>query len=93
MNAVLDSVPKEAVSRGIYSELALRDRFLKVERAAYHLAGIPDGRVSLTSLFWSYLQSLLIFKPLSIPPAELANKPIDPASLSNYDVLYRARLV
>lgn len=92
VSTVVASIPSTARSRGVFSELALRDRFLRVEKLAYRLANLPEGRVSIPAIFLSYLQSFLLIKPSSpIPPAELANEPFDPSSLNNYDILYRAR--
>lgn len=92
VEAVIASIPEEALSRGVFSELALRDRFLNVEKVAYKLANLPEGFVSLPRIFLSYLQSyLLINLSTTIPPAELTNEPFDASALSNYDVLFRAR--
>ncbi|XP_065207259.1 MICOS complex subunit Mic60 [Planococcus citri] len=92
VGAVLAAIPEEAKSRGVYSELALRDRFLNVEKVAFRLANLPEGYVSIPRMVLSYLQSfLLVNLSKTIPPEELANEPFDISSLSNYDVLFRAR--
>lgn len=93
VDSVIVSIPKEAVTRGVFSELALRDRFLNVEQVAYRLANLPEGYASIPAILLSYLQSFLLIRqtnPISV--AELANeKVIDVSSLSNYDILSRAR--
>lgn len=92
VSAVLAAIPEEAKSRGVFSELALRDRFLSVEKLAFRLANLPEGYVSIPRMFLSYLQSfLLVNLSKSIPPEELANEPVDISDLTNYDVLFRAR--
>lgn len=92
VGVVLAAIPEEAKSRGVFSELALRERFLNVEKVAFRLANLPNGYVSIPRMFLSYLQSfLLVNLSKSIPPEELANEPVDISTLTNYDVLFRAR--
>lgn len=92
VDAVIASIPSEAISRGVYSELALKDRFLNVEKVAYRLANLPDGFASLPKIFLSYLQSFLLVRLAKpIPTDELANEPFNASSLDNYDLLCRAR--
>lgn len=92
VNVVVESIPKEALSRGVFNEVALRDRFLNVERLAIRLANLPSGFVSIPRMFLSYLQSfLLVNLSKTIPPEELANEPFDVSALNNYDILFRAR--
>lgn len=94
VETVVSTVPKCALQRGVYSEDALRRRFLRVEQVAWRVAGIPSDGGSLPKLLASWLQSLLIIKAEEpIPTSELNNQPIDPALLNNYDILQRARLV
>ncbi len=89
---VVASIPPEARSRGVFCEMALKDRFLNVEKIAYRLANLPEGYVSIPSIFLSYLQSFLLIKSAKpIPAEELADEPFDVSSLNNYDILSRAR--
>jgi len=89
---VVNAIPETAKKRGVFTELALRDRFLNVEKIAYQLANLPEGYNSLPRIFLSYLQSFLLIKPASpIPAGELLNEPFDISTLDNYDVLSRAR--
>lgn len=92
MATVLDSIPKEAVIRGVYPEDALRERFLKVERVARQLALLPEGGGSLPLYFLSYLQSFLVVNAIHhIPLSELSNEPVEISKLNTYDILLRAR--
>ncbi|XP_075232277.1 inner membrane mitochondrial protein mitofilin isoform X2 [Lycorma delicatula] len=92
VDTIINSIPKEAVDRGVYTEDALRERFLHVERIASIVSIIPDEGASLPLILLSYLQNLLTIKhPLPIPAYELANEPFDPSSLSTFDILQRAR--
>lgn len=92
MKAVLAGIPPEAADRGVYTEEAMRERFLKVERIARRLVLIPEQGGSLPLYFLSFLQSLLFIKAVNpIPAAELADEPVDIAQLDTYDILQRAR--
>ncbi|XP_049860791.1 MICOS complex subunit Mic60 isoform X2 [Schistocerca gregaria] len=92
VEAVLAAIPKEAVSRGVYPEDALRERFLKVERIARRLALLPESGGSLPLYFLSYLQSLFLINAVGpIPQAELSDEPVNLAHLDTFDILQRAR--
>ncbi|XP_049956835.1 MICOS complex subunit Mic60 isoform X1 [Schistocerca serialis cubense] len=92
VEAVLAAIPKEAVSRGVYPEDALRERFLKVERIARRLALLPESGGSLPLYFFSYLQSLFLINAVDpIPQAELSDEPVNLAHLDTFDILQRAR--
>ncbi|KAL0276676.1 UNVERIFIED_CONTAM: hypothetical protein PYX00_004193 [Menopon gallinae] len=92
VTAVIKAIPEEARSRGVYPEIALRERFLKVERTARRLALIPDEGASLPRYLISFLQSFLLFRSVNpIPTCELNDEPINVAQLDTYDILERAR--
>lgn len=92
MKVVLAGIPPEAVGRGVYTEEAMRERFLKVERIARRLVLIPEEGGSLPLYFLSFLQSFFLIKAVNpIPAAELADEPFDVAQLDTYDILQRAR--
>ncbi|KDR13531.1 MICOS complex subunit Mic60 [Zootermopsis nevadensis] len=92
VKAVLAGIPPEAADRGVYTEEAMRERFLKVERVAQRLVLIPEQGGSLPLYFLSFLQSLLLIKAVNpIPAAELADEPVEIAQLDTYDILQRAR--
>lgn len=92
METVVATIPQTARDRGVFPEDTLRERFLKVESVAWRVAGVSEGEASIPMLLLSWLQSALIFRSSEpIPQNELKNEPIDPYSLSNYDILQRAR--
>lgn len=92
VGAVLESIPEEARTRGVFPEIAIRERFLKVEKTARKLALVPDGGSSLPRYFMSYLQSFLLFRSDNpIPSGELDDQPVDISKLDTYDILERSR--
>ncbi|XP_066586355.1 MICOS complex subunit Mic60 isoform X2 [Prorops nasuta] len=92
VKATIQGIPEEAAKRGVYPENALREKFLKVEKAASKLALVPETGAPLAIHFLSYLQHLLVFKNANpITKEELEDEPFDVESLNTYDVLCRAR--
>ncbi|XP_017483076.1 PREDICTED: MICOS complex subunit Mic60 isoform X1 [Rhagoletis zephyria] len=92
VSVVIRNLPSTASERGVFTEDALRERFINVERVARKLALVPEGGASLPIYFLSYLQSLFILKPDDpISQDELQNKPFDYSKLDTYDILNRAR--
>ncbi|NXX74821.1 MIC60 protein, partial [Urocolius indicus] len=83
--ALTAALPAQSLSRGVYSEAALRARFRTVHRLARRVAMIDETRNSLYQYFLSYLQSLLVFHPQQLkPPAELSPEDLDPFKLLSY---------
>lgn len=94
VNVILDALPEQAKSRGVYPENAIRERFLKVEKLARQLALVPDGDASIVTYFLSYLQSALVIQPKQlISQAEINNEPTDYAKLNTFEILDRTRYV
>lgn len=88
----MKSLPKEASTRGIFPEDALRERFLKVEKIARRLALVPENGARLPTYILSYLQSMFIASQSEpITKDELLDKEIDFSKLDTYDILNRAR--
>ena len=54
---------REALTRGIYTEKTLRDRFFRVEKMANRTALIKDEQSSLFMYLLSYMQSLVMTSP------------------------------
>ncbi|XP_077171660.1 MICOS complex subunit MIC60 isoform X2 [Paroedura picta] len=70
--ALTAALPPESLSRGVYTEEALRARFQTVQKLAKRVAMIDDTQNSLYQYLLSYLQSLLLVYPPQLkPPAEL----------------------
>ncbi|XP_043839393.1 MICOS complex subunit MIC60 isoform X3 [Dromiciops gliroides] len=83
--ALMAAIPAESLTRGIYSEDALRARFQHVQKLARRVAMIDETRNSLYQYFLSYVQSLLIFQPQQLqPPAKLVPEDLDTFTLLSY---------
>ncbi|XP_025920465.1 MICOS complex subunit MIC60 isoform X2 [Apteryx rowi] len=83
--ALTAALPQESLTRGVYSEEALRARFYAVQKLAKRVAMIDETRNSLYQYFLSYLQSLLVFHPQQLkPPAELSPDDLDTFKLLSY---------
>ncbi|XP_071413106.1 MICOS complex subunit MIC60 isoform X4 [Pithys albifrons albifrons] len=83
--ALTAALPQESLTRGVYSEEALRARFHTVQKLAKRVAMIDETRNSLYQYFLSYLQSLLLFHPQQVkPPAELSPDDLDTFKLLSY---------
>ncbi|NXM97196.1 MIC60 protein, partial [Sylvia borin] len=83
--ALTAALPQDALTRGVYSEEALRARFHAVQKLAKRVAMIDETRNSLYQYFLSYLQSLLVFHPRQLkPPAELSPDDLDTFKLLSY---------
>ncbi|XP_042727277.1 MICOS complex subunit MIC60 isoform X2 [Lagopus leucura] len=83
--ALTAALPQESLTRGVYSEEALRARFYTVQKLAKRVAMIDETRNSLYQYFLSYLQSLLVFHPQQLkPPTELSPDDLDTFKLLSY---------
>uniref|UniRef100_A0A0A9W6B1 MICOS complex subunit MIC60 n=2 Tax=Lygus hesperus TaxID=30085 RepID=A0A0A9W6B1_LYGHE len=92
VQAVVNSIPQIAISRGIFGEPALKERFINTARVARRVALLPEGGASLPVMLLSYLQSLLVISPVNpVPCHELNNEPINPASLNTFEILQRSK--
>ncbi|XP_026479933.1 MICOS complex subunit Mic60-like [Ctenocephalides felis] len=92
IESVVNGIPKEAKRRGVYSEDALRERFLKVERVARRLALVPEGGARLPVYLLSYLQSAVLMSTHNpMPASELLDQRTDFSQMDTYEILARAR--
>ncbi|XP_072353675.1 MICOS complex subunit MIC60 isoform X3 [Scyliorhinus torazame] len=83
--ALVKALPEECLSRGVYSEEALRHRFYAVRKIARRVAMIDETRNSLYQYFLSYLQSFLLMEPqVAKPPEELNFEDLDTFRLLSY---------
>lgn len=88
----MDTIPERVLTRGVFTEETLKDRFLSVEDKAFHMAIVPDKNVKLFDLVTSFVFSIFTFKsPSSISAEEINNVPINVSELNNIDILQRAR--
>lgn len=89
---LLDTIPERVLTRGVYTEDTLKDRFLNVEDKAFHMALVPDTNVKLFDLVTSFVFTMFTFKSsIPITEEELNNEPINVNELNNIDILQRAR--
>ncbi|XP_022162835.1 MICOS complex subunit Mic60-like isoform X2 [Myzus persicae] len=89
---LLNTIPERVLTRGVYTEETLKDRFLNVEDKAFHMALVPDTNVKLFDLVTSFVFTIFTFKsPVPITEEELNNEPINVNELNNIDILQRAR--
>ncbi|XP_050522304.1 MICOS complex subunit Mic60-like [Daktulosphaira vitifoliae] len=91
VNQLLETIPNEVLTRGVYTEETLKDRFYSVEDKAYHNALIPEKNLNVIDMFTSFVFSSLIFKSVKISEDELNNSPININDLNNIEILQRAR--
>ncbi|XP_044303342.1 MICOS complex subunit MIC60 isoform X2 [Varanus komodoensis] len=83
--ALTAALPPESLSRGVYTEEALRARFHTVQKLAKRVALIDETRNSLYQYFLSYLQSLLMIHPQQLkPPSEIGSEDLDTFKLLSY---------
>ncbi|XP_058039387.1 MICOS complex subunit MIC60 isoform X4 [Ahaetulla prasina] len=83
--ALTAALPQESLTRGVYTQEALRARFHTVQKLAKRVALIDETRNSLYQYFLSYLQSLLLFYPQQLkPPTELGPEDLDTYKLFSY---------
>ena len=77
VRAILDSLPADVLSRGVYTEESLRRRFKNVRKVCKQVALVGEEGGGLWSYLISYFQSLLVFDtrvvkhPTSVDPEEL----------------------
>jgi len=89
---VTSSLPDETLQRGVYTEDALKERFLGVSRTCRKVALLGGEGSSLWQRFISNLHSVLR-RSVFIQPsqAELQDNEIDVDSLDNNDIIDRVR--
>ena len=83
--AVIDSV-----SKSVYTEEAIRERFLKVEKMAKRTALIGEEGGSLFKYLLSYLQSALMITPSTVD-IRAKDKAMDIDALNTFDLVWLAR--
>ncbi|KAF4530481.1 hypothetical protein B566_EDAN014683 [Ephemera danica] len=92
VDVALSMLPSAVVSKGVFTEPALKTRFHNMERVARRVATIYEENVSLSDLISSYFQSMMLRLPVfPIRDVEIANEPCDITQLDNHALLDRAR--
>lgn len=87
VSQVLNSLPEEAVTRGVLNEEYVRRRFYKVRRWCRRVAMIGENGASPWTHVLSYIQSFLIFDSFD-PQKE--GELVDVDNLDTFDLLARA---
>jgi len=87
---VVAGIPETAVSRGVYTEQGLRDRFCKVEAVARRVGNIGEEGGSLLRYGLSYLQSMLLVDT-SVRTAKSSEELINTDELCTTDILNLSR--
>jgi len=89
---VSSSLPEESLSRGVYTEDALKERFLSVSRVCRKVALLGGEGSSLWQRLMAHVHSVLRISVFIQPPAaELQDQEVDVDALNNNDILDRVR--
>ncbi|XP_074643749.1 MICOS complex subunit MIC60-like [Tubulanus polymorphus] len=87
VNTVLDSIPDDAITRGVWTEETLTARFRKVKTIAKRVAMVTDNNKTIVRYALSYLQSLFIIDSVkAIDP----DTDIDPVTVDTFTLLASA---
>jgi len=62
ISTVISAVPETAVTRGVWTESALAERFTRVQSVARRVSLIDESGASLFRYFVSYLMSVFVFR-------------------------------
>ena len=79
VSLILESIPEKALTRGVYTEENLKQRFQKVTRVAQKVALIDDTGGSLFKYMLSYMQSFFVFTSVH------AKEETDSVNIENMD--------
>jgi len=91
VDAVVDSLPTEALHRGVYTDQTLRDRFFRVEAMARRTALVGEEGGSLLLYLLSYLQSALVVTPSTETMPDPAGAAVDLSTLDTFDIVWLSR--
>ncbi|KAH3784977.1 hypothetical protein DPMN_163052 [Dreissena polymorpha] len=80
VNRVLESIPQQALTRGVYTEDNLRQRYTKIYRVAKRVTLIDETGGSLMKFMLSYFQSVCVI------PSVYAIHESDEVDVSKMDV-------
>ncbi|KAK6185608.1 hypothetical protein SNE40_007805 [Patella caerulea] len=87
VQTVLQSVPEEALMRGVWTEDSLKERFPKVKRICKRVAMIDENGGTLFRYFLSYFQSFFIFNSVY---AKSDSDSIEISELDTFNILAHA---
>lgn len=87
----MNSVPPQALEKGVFSKGHLKEDFNQVEKRIYQTALIPDDTFNLPLMAFSYLASLFVVHHSHISPSEVNNDEFNPLEMNTYEIVERAR--
>ena len=87
VNTVIQTLPTDASSRGVWTKEALIDRFDKVQRVCRRVAMVDEAGATLFRYFLSYIQSLLVVNPRPLTEQDV----LDPEQLNAFVLVNNAR--
>ena len=92
VKAAVSAVPQEVLDRGVYTESALKERFIKVEKVAKKLSLVGDNGGSLVRYLLSYLHDMFLVNTFdSVSLEEKKNQEVLVDELTTHDILARVR--
>ncbi|XP_071491565.1 MICOS complex subunit MIC60-like [Diadema antillarum] len=84
VNSVIQTIPEEALTRGVFTEDSLRQRWDHTQRVCRRVAMMDAVGGNMFSYFLSYFQSMLVLNdPLPPNPEET----VDPATLDTFKLV------
>jgi len=87
VTTLLESIPNVAIERGVWTEDALKERFIKVKSVCKSVAMVQSPSESLFKYLLSYLQSFIIFESAYIKGKD---EEIDIKDLNTFSILANA---
>jgi mitofilin len=90
IQTIISSLPQEALSKGISSEIGLKKRFERVKKICSRVALVPEEGGGLGMYLLSYLQSLLTIDMFHPKMIDLSRH--DPQESSTFQLLYQAKV-
>jgi mitofilin len=91
VQCVLRCIPKPAITRGVFPEDALKERFIDVCEAARKVALVGENGAPLPIYVLSGIMNMFMLRSERILNIESVDKPIDIDSLNTHDILDRAK--
>ena len=85
--SVINTMPEDALNRGVYTEENLRYRFWKVRTLCKRVAMIDEAGSTLFKYFVSYMQSLFIFDSAKA----ITDETVDPEELDTFNIVASAK--
>lgn len=85
---VINTIPEEALNRGVWTEDSLKARFKNVSKKCRRVALVNESRSSLFSFFLSYVQSAFVFSNVNL---DTETATVDPKDLDTFSIIDHAQ--